>query len=341
MSDEVLEALIKKALSGGEDHISFSWQGGEPTLMGLQFYERAVYYQSKYGTGKSVGNGFQTNGILLNKEWTEFFKVYNFLVGISIDGPRHIHDHYRRDRGGEGSWTKVHEKVRLLIDNGVDVNAIGVVNNYSVRFPEEIYNYYKNIGLTFMQFISVVERDKVNPKNLSKESVDVIQYGEFLIRLFDCWRNDIKDNKPTTYIRWFDAIFYRYVGMNPPDCTLEPECGVYIVVEHNGDVYACDFFVELKWKLGNVLHNNLVSMLNSKRQSKFGAIKTELPKCCLHCSWLRFCYNGCPKDRTLKSIDNIPLNILCEAYKMFFTYSDDWFREYSKHWIEEQRSCLD
>jgi uncharacterized protein len=282
-----------------------------------------------------VGNGLQTNGILLDSEWAAFLMKYQFLVGLSLDGPEHIHNQYRFLRGGQGSWSYVVDKAKLLLDAGVAVNVLTVVTDYSVQFPEEIYAFHKNLGLSYMQFIPLLEPDPSNPDRKASFCPPPGAYGEFLIKMFDSWLEDFADGRPTTSIRFFDSVFYTYVGLEPPDCTLLPECGVYLVVEHNGDVYPCDFFVEPRLKLGNIRGKKLIDMLNSDPQRAFGARKSSLPETCMSCRWLRFCRGGCPKDRRFNPT-NRELNYFCEAYKMFFDHADSRLKKLADRWHKEQ-----
>ncbi len=335
MREDILEETIRQAMTQSEDQISFAWQGGEPTLMGVAFYEKAIRFQQRYGYNQLVGNGLQTNGLLIDRNWAKFLKRYKFLVGISLDGPKHVHNRYRKLKNGQGSWSKVVDKAKLLLDSGVAVNALTVVNDYSVRFPEEIYGFLKEMGLSYMQFIPCFETDPGDPKRVASFSAPPLEYGKFLCRVFDLWLTDFVNDKPTTSVRLFDSLFFRYVDMEPPDCALMSECGVYVVVEHNGDVYSCDFFVDPEWKLGNVMESNLINMLNSKRQHEFGNRKANLPEACQKCPWLKFCYGGCPKDRLRLPSDN-NLNHFCQSYKIFFEHADPHFRKLAQDWRKRQ-----
>lgn len=337
MSLKLLEEMIKQFLEQGPRQVSFGWQGGEPTLMGLSFFRSAVGFQEKYGQGKSVGNGLQTNGILINQEWANFLAKYQFLVGLSLDGPEHIHDRYRFAKNGKGTWKKVNDRVKLLLDSGVATNALTVVNDYSVNFPEEIYNYHKDLGLNYMQFIPCVETDAANGGSAAPFSVSAEKYGEFLIKIFDLWHDDIHDGIATTSVRYFDSVFHNYVGLEAPECTLAESCGSYLVVEHNGDVYSCDFFVENDWKLGNVLTHRLDEMLNSQRQNEFGNLKADLPEECKTCRWLRKCQGGCTKDRMRDPRDG-GSNHFCLSYKMFFEHADSKLNTLAEAWKANQWS---
>lgn len=335
MTNEVLEEMVRQVMTFSGSEISFGWQGGEPTLMGLDFFKKAVEFQKRFGRNQTVGNGLQTNGILIDRKWADFFKEYRFLIGLSLDGPEHIHDRYRRLRNRKKSWKKVTDRAKLLLDAGVEVNALSVVNDYSVRFPEEIYAFHKSLGLNYMQFIPCVETEPDDPTVLTSFSVPANAFGRFLVTLFDLWMDDFKDDKPTTSLRYFESVFYTYVGMPPPMCTLTQECGIYMVVEHNGDVYACDFFVEPKWKLGNIMEDRLPDMLNSTRQNTFGKQKGKRPDECQACRWLPRCWGGCTKDRLFTS-QGIFKNHLCEAYQMFFEHADSKYRDLAERWKNRQ-----
>jgi len=332
MSDEILREMVKQVMHGGASQISFGWQGGEPTLMGLDFFKRAVEYQGKYGgPGQVVGNGLQTNGILIDKNWAPFLHEAKFLVGLSLDGPQHVHDKHRKFKSGKSSWEKVCRARDVMLEHDVEVNALVVVNDYSVQFVNEIYEYHKQHGLNYMQFIPCVEPDPIDPSKAASFSVSPEAYGEFLCDLFDLWYNDFKDGKPTTSVRWFDSLLYTYVGYPAPECTLLQECGIYVVIEHNGDVYSCDFFVDPEWRLGNIFKDNLVDLLNSPLQQKFGEVKVAKPRECYTCRWLGHCYGGCPKDRIGDPADN-GSNHFCLSYMRFFEHADERMRKLADQW---------
>lgn len=197
---------------------------------------------------------------------------------MSLDGPQHIHDRYRQHSSGQGSWSKVVDKAKLLLDSEVATNALVVFNDYSARFPKEIYEFLKSLGLTYMQFIPCLEPDPVKPEQPAIFSVSAEQYSDFLLKLFELWKADFKNGQPTIYIRNFESLAFAYAGLTPPDCTLQKECGDYVVVEHNGDVYSCDFFVQPEWKLGNVQEKRLIDMLNSAIQKNLDKGNSFYPK---------------------------------------------------------------
>ncbi|OGC06583.1 anaerobic sulfatase maturase, partial [candidate division KSB1 bacterium RBG_16_48_16] len=245
MTDDILRELVKQVMQQGERQVNFGWQGGEPTLMGRDFFERAISYQKRYGrNGQTVGNGLQTNGLLIDEDFARFLKDAEFLTGLSLDGPQHVHDKYRRAKGGQPSWERVVKAGDLLLNAGAEVNALSVVNNYSVHFVEEIYNFHKKSGVAFMQLIPCIEVTAAGNDRKVNYSPGAEEFGRFLCDLFDLWINDFRYGQPTTSVRWFDSVLHTFVGQAAPECTLLEECGVYLVVEHDGSVYSCDFFVE-------------------------------------------------------------------------------------------------
>lgn len=337
MNEEILEELVRQMMSQTIDSAVFGWQGGEPTLMGLNFFEKAVEFQKKYGKQHAVGNSLQTNGALLDKNWAKFFKRYNFLIGLSLDGPEHVHDHYRKFASGKGSFSKVVDSAKMLLDNGCEVNALSVVNDYSVNFPEESFNFLRELGLNYMQFIPAVEPDAANQNGVASFTVSPEKYGEFLCKIFDLWLDSFVDGVPTTSVRFIESVLFSYVDLTPPECSFMPECGVYLVIEHNGDVYSCDFFVEDQWKLGNIMQNSLTEMLNSRHQQEFGRLKKKLAQDCINCPWLRHCWGGCTKNRRNNPADN-NIDYLCPAYKKFFEHADLKLKELATQWKEKQEA---
>ncbi len=336
MSDQVQEETIRQMMRDGGQQVSFGWQGGEPTLMGLDFFKRAVNLQKQYGrSGQTVGNGLQTNGLSIDDEWCDFLRETNWLVGLSIDGPAHVHDHYRVTRNGKPTYDRVREAAERMTRKRVEFNALTVVNDYSAQFAREIYEHHKSLGIEFMQFIPCVETDPGNSGQAAGFSVSAVAYGDFLCEIFDLWKADFRRGKPTTSVRYIDSVFHTYVGLQPPECTLLKECGCYVVVEHNGDVFACDFFVESDWRLGNVLGERLIDLLNSPKQKEFGLLKANLPQECLTCEWQKHCYGGCTKDRIRDPSDQ-GSNHFCGSYIRFFEHADSELKQLAKEWEKEQ-----
>ena len=334
MSDETLELMMRLALNRPGASMGFGWQGGEPTLAGLDFFRKAIELQKIHGRSMRISNALQTNGILIDDQWVDFLKQYSFLFGLSLDGPKHIHDTYRINHAGAGSHEKVEQVAKTLIKQGVAVNAIAVINQYSAQFAEETYRYFKELGFEYMQFIPCVETDPHNPKASASFSVSSEQYGKFLCDLFDLWEADWKDGKPTTSVRTLDTFMGMYLGNESAECPYRHTCGDYLVVEHNGDVYSCDFFVEDAWRLGALDDGTtLQEKLNGNRQRLFARMKSRISDTCLRCPWLTLCYGGCTKDRIRDPRDKRQ-NHFCKAYKTFHAYTHERFEALAKEFIK-------
>lgn len=334
MNEQVLESMIAQLCAQPVPGLSFGWQGGEPTLMGIDFYKRAIGYMQRYGSGKMIANGLQTNGILIDQAWTQLFKQYHFLVGISLDGPEHIHNHHRVLKNGASTFEKVIVAAKRLLDAGVEVNVLTVINDYSVQFPDEIYTFHKSLGLHFMQFIPCLETDS-DGKRVANYSVSARDYGEFLCKFFDLWLGDFSNGMPATSIRFFESLLFQYAGFKPTECTQSKTCGSYLVIEHNGDVYPCDFYVDPDWRLGNLLEMPLPALMNLDKQTEFGKLKSRVPGECLACEWIKLCRGGCTKDR-FRNPNNVNHNHFCAAYKEFFTYANQRLKKLSSDWKQKQ-----
>ena len=340
MSGEVLTEMIRQFLGQAGSEAIFTWQGGEPTLMGLEFFQHAVELQQRYGCGLTVGNAFQTNGLLLDKKWASFLRKYRFLVGLSIDGPAHVHDRYRRDHSGRGTRARVADRATLLLDSGVEVNALAVVNDYSVRFAEEIYGSFKDLGLTHMQFTPCVETIGGRGGTPAPFSTGSEDYGRFLCTLFDLWIGDFKNGLSTTSIRLFESLLFSFAGMQPLLCTLARTCGDYVVVEHNGGVYACDFFVTPQWRLGDIMTESLSRMFDSARRREFGECKADLPALCRECVYLACCNGGCPKDR-IHTGGRERMNHLCEGTMIFLDHARAKIEELVRKAMQRRREAVE
>jgi uncharacterized protein len=333
MSDETLEAYIKQLIeTHRDDRVTVAWQGGEPTLMGVDFYRRAIAYQQKHSRpGMTFENTMQTNGTLLDDEWCQFFKENDFLIGISIDGPRQLHDIHRVDKGGAPTFDRVMRGLGLLQKHGVEYNILVTVNRVTADHPKEIYHFLRDEAKTeWIQFIPVIERMNPDGLNLiqegekvSQRSVRPEQFGRFLIRVFDEWvHNDVGK----IYVQTFEAALRNWMRMPSSGmCVFEKTCGYGLALEHNGDLYSCDHFVEPKYLLGNIEEEHMLALVGSERQYKFGQDKYDsLPGYCLECPVLFACNGECPKNRFLKTPDGEPgLNYLCAGYKAFFQRIDE------------------
>jgi uncharacterized protein len=323
MSDEVLEEYIQQTIGAHRiTEVTFAWQGGEPTILGIDFFKKALDLQKKYcRPGMVIHNTIQTNGVLLNDEWCKFFKKNRFLVGISIDGPQELHDACRTDAAGKGSFDRVMQGLALLKKHKVEFNILCTVNAVNGDHPLEVYRFFRDeVQAKFIQFIPVVERDRKSgtPTPLS---VGPEQYGKFLIGVFDEW---VKHDVGTIYVQHFDTALANWYGEPHGICVFSPTCGSALVIEHNGDIYSCDHFVDRDHLLGNILTESLTRLVNSERQRQFGLSKREnLPNYCKKCPVLFACRGECLKNRFSVTPDGEPgLNYLCEGYRMFFSHID-------------------
>jgi uncharacterized protein len=343
MADDLLELYIRQLLESHPEQVSIAWQGGEPTLMGLDFFRRSMDLVERYSPpGQRVEHTIQTNGTRLDDKWCAFFKQHNFLVGLSVDGPRELHDTYRVDKGGQGTFDHVMRGWTLLKKHAVEVNILCTVHAANVEHAVEIYRFFRDdLGARFMQFIPIVERGDANliplanigwgtrgtdPRPLyvqsgnrvTDRSVEPKQLGRFLIDVFDEW---VRHDVGRVYVQLFDVTLGAHVGQYSL-CVFSPTCGDAVALEHTGDLYSCDHFVEPDFKLGNIRDVPMAELVASARQRKFGADKqATLPKYCRECDVLYACNGGCPKDRFATTPEGEPgLNYLCAGYKKFFQY---------------------
>jgi len=315
-------------------NVSFVWQGGEPALMGLDFYKWIVEIQKKHAGNKKIENVFQTNGTLLNREWCSFLAENKFLVGISVDGPQNLHDIFRYNKQGKSSFKEVMNSIELLRKCNVDFNTLTTVNSLNVKYPLEVYQFLKEIGSQFLQFMPVVERisglDKKNRPtilhpndgdNLSvtEWSVNSLDYGKFLNSVFDQW---VKKDVGKIYVQMFDVTLANWYGENPGLCVFSKHCGDNLIMEHQGNLYQCDHFVFKENYLGKFPENDLLEAAKSVEQITFGLNKEKLlPGECRDCEFLFACHGECPKNRIIRSKTGEPgLNYLCEGLKLFFQH---------------------
>ncbi len=335
MPIQVAEALIEQKLSEDRTSQFFTWQGGEPTLMGIDYFRQIVEIQQRLGAGKKIENTLQTNGILLNDEWCQFLSENDFLVGISIDGPPHYHDKYRVDKGGHPTFKSVMRGIDFLNKYQVEFNTLTVVNDHNGDQPLEVYEFLKEIGSTYLQFIPIVDRYTPvgsSDTSVTPWSVRPKQFGEFLIEIFDYWvRNDVGK----IFVQHFDVALEAWYGQPASLCVFNPVCGRSPALEHNGDLYSCDHYVHPDYRLGNITDKPLGDLVGSDKQLKFGRDKKDtLPAYCTNCDVKFVCQGGCPKNRFIHTPDGRPgLNYLCPAYHSFFRHIDP----YMKYMVQELR----
>ena len=331
MSEDTLETFVKQYINGqpyGTTEVNFTWQGGEPTLRGIGFYKKAINFQNKYRRkGMKITNAFQTNGILLNNDWAKFFKDNNFLVGISIDGPEKLHNRFRKDHSGAGTFSSVIAGLDALRKYNVDFNTLTAVQSDNGDYPQEVYNFLKRIGSTFMQFIPIVEPE--GKGGVSYRTVNPRQWGNFLNTIFDLW---IKQDLGRIFVQYFETIVGIYAGYSSSLCVYSPVCGRAVVLEHNGNLYSCDHFVFRENLLGNIHSTTLTDMVDSDFQKSFGLNKIKsLPLICKECPYLKLCYGGCPSNRLRKTPSGeTGLNWVCEGYKMFYSHTEPVFTAISE-----------
>ncbi len=325
MTDEVLESYVEQYLTAQHaSHATIAWQGGEPTLMGLDFYQRSITCEQQYAPpDMTVEHTIQTNGTLLDEEWCVFFRKHNYLVGLSLDGPRELHDACRVDKAGRPTFDRVMRAARLLQKHDVPFNVLCAVNAVNAEYPLELYRFFRDdIGAEFIQFIPIVEQDSdidFQGNAVTERSVTAQQWGHFLITIFDEW---VTRDVARMYVQHFDAALAAWAGEPPAVCVFAPTCGTALVLEHNGDLYSCDHFVEPRHLLGNILETPLSKLVASDAQRWFGRAKLEtLPKYCIECSVRFACHGECSKNRFIKTPAGKPgLNYLCAGYRAFFQH---------------------
>lgn len=323
MADEVLEAYIRQTLEAHRvPQVTIAWQGGEPTLMGLDFFRRAVELEKKYARpGMRIENTLQTNGVLIDARWCRFLRENHFLVGLSLDGPRHLHDAYRHDKVGNSVFDRVVKAARLLQKHRVEFNVLCTVNAANSRQPLEVYRFFRDeLKTPYLQFIPIVEAGE-SGETVTDRSVSPEQYGFFLKEIFDEWvRRDVGQ----MFVLFFDGVLASYLRGQSSLCVLRPKCGDGVALEHNGDLYSCDHYVEPAHLLGNIIATPLADLVGSAKQAAFGKAKSEaLPHYCRECRYLFTCHGECPKNRLGKTPGGEPgLNWLCPGLKAFFRHTE-------------------
>ena len=328
MTPTVLEAYVSQLLAWhAAPEVSIAWQGGEPTLMGLDFYRQVMDLVARHRRpGQVIEHTIQTNATLLDSAWAQFFAEHDFLVGVSIDGPAQLHDVYRRDKAGKPSFDRVVRGVRVLQDHGVRWNALTTVNRANEEHGLEVYRFLRDeLGAEYIQLIPVVERPSPGGIPVGAEvtdrSVRPDGYGVFLSEVFDEW---VRRDVGRVYVQMFDTTLANYLDVPGSMCVHAATCGTALALEHNGDLYSCDHFVEPDYLLGNITETPMLELISSPEQVAFGQAKRDsLPDYCRGCSVRFVCHGGCPKDRFTLTPDGEPgLHYLCPSYKAFFAHVD-------------------
>ena len=358
MSLDMLERVVRDYIQANEvPEVTFNWHGGEPLVLGLDFYRKALEFEREYADGKVIHNTIQTNGTLLTDEWADFMAANGFLTGISIDGPQDIHDKYRRDKGGAPTFSKVLRGIRALQRAGAPFNTMSTVNKASEGRGREVYRFLKSIGSRYMQFMPVVEHVKypvgadgkvrktarpfiVDPSTegavIARWSVSDVAFGKFLCDIFDDW---VVGDVGQYFVNQFDATLARWCGQMPGTCVFWETCGGNAIIEHNGDLYPCDHFVYPRYRLGNVLTDSIKGMMTSDAQVKFGIDKRNaLPAKCRRCEWFFACNGECPKHRFNRTESGeTGLNALCAGYSLFYRHVSPYM-EKMKELLKEKQS---
>lgn len=320
MSHALLAEFTRQMITAQPgNQVTFTWQGGEPTLMGLDFFKEAVRLQKQFAPeGMEVFNILQTNGTTLNPAWGRFLKEHHFLVGLSMDGPPDLHNVYRRDKAGRPTFAQVARGLKLLQQFEVAFNILCCVHRANQQHPLAVYRFFRDsLEVDFIQFIPILQRELDEKgretSKITEISVESEAYGQFLIAIFDEW---IKKDVGHVFVQIFDIALGAWLGVPPGLCVFAETCGRGLVLEHNGDLYSCDHFVDEEHLLGNIIHMPLLEMVNSKRQAQFGLDKKEkVSPACLKCPYWFACHGGCPKNR-----DENGLNRLCAGYRAFFEH---------------------
>ncbi len=318
MSDALLETYVQQYMAAQPQQVYFGWQGGEPTLAGLDFFRRAVELQKAHGRdGQVVSNALQTNGTLLDDEWCAFLAEHKFLVGLSLDGPAAWHDHFRRDGAGKPSHARSWKGLELLRKHGVEFNVLVTLNSRNAPYAGDIYRYFVNRGVHWLQFIPILERNAAGePEDYS---CSARQFGKFLCDVFDAWA---ATDVGRVSVRLFDSLLHTVIYGEATVCCESKRCATAHVLEFNGDLYACDHFVEPEWLLGNINETPLAELVTSPRLDEFARLKTELPGPCRDCEFLFACNGGCPKHHLGAAADSPERrNHFCQGYQEFFRYA--------------------
>jgi len=319
---QLLEKFIREYMAMSRGVASFAWQGGEPLLAGLDFFRQVVFLQAKYAPPNTViANALQTNGTLITERWAEFFKTYNFLIGVSLDGPREIHDARRVDSQGNGSFGRVMRGISHLRERNVDFNILTVLNKTNVRKAAELFAFYKEQKFGFLQFIPCMSFQSQNIDQPGEYEITPEEYGDFLCEAFDHWYNN---GNPEMSIRFFDNMASVYAHRQAELCVHRNTCPMTIILEQNGDAFPCDFYIHPDWKLGNVGTDSLQDILKHPRLSQFLFKKPNLPEQCRSCEWLKLCHGGCPRNRGWNDAANTAkTDYFCQSYKQIYAYAHE------------------
>ncbi|WP_440894677.1 anaerobic sulfatase maturase [Amphibacillus sp. Q70] len=315
IDESVLEKFISEYLKVNRIYAPFVWQGGEPLLAGIRFFEKVIELQEEYSDARTIiANSIQTNGTLINRRWAKFFKDHNMLIGVSIDGPARIHDKRRVTSNGKGSYTAVMRGINYLEEEEVDFNILTVIHEDNVREVQALFEFYRQNQFSYVQFIPCMDFLSQEADQAGEYLITPKEYGDFLCEAFDQWYND---GEPDLSVRFFDNMLSAYVGGQAELCQVMEQCPKMLVLEQNGDAYPCDFYIDDQYKLGNIATDSLDSLIESEKWDQFSGLKPALPEQCQTCEFLNLCHGGCPRNRQGEGVE-----FFCESYKQVFRYAD-------------------
>lgn len=338
IESDVLHKFVKEYMALTKGVASFAWQGGEPLLAGLEFFQEVVAAQAKYAKPRTaISNALQTNATLINEHWAKFFKQYNFLIGVSLDGPKEIHDARRVTGTGRGSYDRVMRGISYLRDYDVDFNILCVVHEGNVNKAKELMTFYQQEGFSYLQFIPCMDFRAQETDKRPKYLITPEQYGNFMCDVFDFWYDD---GYPSTSVRFFDNMLSVYVRREAELCSHRQMCPKTIILEQNGDAYPCDFYINDDYKIGNVAIDSLTDILNSPVYAKFLEKKPDLPDQCQSCEFLNLCYGGCPRNRSWEeTTGGVNPDYFCESYKQIYSYAHERMKKVAKkvkiNWLQQ------
>lgn len=322
----VLDKFIKDYMQHSQGAATFAWQGGEPLLAGHEFFEEVVYLQALHAPPHTViSNSLQTNATLINDRWASFFKTYNFLIGVSLDGPKEIHDSRRVNAAGKGSFDRVMAGIGHLRRHQVDFNILTVVHKGNVDKAKELMTFYRENGFNYVQFIPCMDFRSQQVDQPGVYEISPREYGDFLCEVFDEWYND---GNPETSVRFFDNMLSVYLNRAAELCVHRAACPTSLVLEQNGDAFPCDFFINEQWKVGNVANASIADMLAHPNYERFHRMKPALPDKCRVCEWQRLCYGGCPRNRKWNAeAEQADPDFFCQSYMQIYAYAHERMAE--------------
>lgn len=328
MHDDTTEILVKRAFEFAEGSVSFAFQGGEPTLIGVEYYKRFVEFVEKHNEGRiAVQYALQTNGMLIDDEWAKFLSKNEFLVGLSLDGPKSIHNKCRKSVQGMGTFDDVIKAADILKSSDIEFNILSVVSKEVATHPEKVYHFLKKNGFKHLQFVPCL--DKIQGSSEDRYALKAVEYGDFLVRIFNLWKNDFYKGDLIS-IRLFDNLLAMIKGYLPEACDMRGQCSFNTVVEADGTVYPCDFYVIDEWNLGNIKDVSLAELHQTDNMRDFISISKQVDQHCMACEFLRICRGGCRRYRDPKLDNNLSRNVLCEGLYRFYTESMDDLLKISK-----------